>query len=201
MASGAGLNSRMRRFPCRAVARPAHPFGHPALLDRLRSPRMRWRHRLPVPHARPASQQGPSRSPRRAGPGSDLAPGEAGRLPPCRRDDLARTDCADARAYMGRSAQPHVAVSLDRPWAGGYLQPPRVRESPSPDRRASAGRLLPPVRTRGRGGRDQLCPEASANSIMVAVVVGPCGRRAALSTGRGCEPHAAMRRASFLCSR
>ena len=42
-------------------------------------------------------------------------------------------------------------VSLDRPWAGGYLQPPRVRESPSPDRRASAGRLLPPVRTRGRG--------------------------------------------------
>ena len=30
-------------------------------------------HRLLVPHARPASQQGPSRSPRRAGPGSDLA--------------------------------------------------------------------------------------------------------------------------------
>jgi hypothetical protein len=61
MASGAGLNSRMRRFPCRAVARSAHPFGRPALVDRLRSPRMRWRHRLPVPHARPASQQGPGR--------------------------------------------------------------------------------------------------------------------------------------------
>jgi hypothetical protein len=30
---------------------------------------------------------------------------------------------------------------------------------------------------------------------------GPCGQRAALSTGRWLEHHAAMRRASFLCSR
>jgi hypothetical protein len=46
----------------------------------------------------------------------------------------------------------------------------------------------------------QLCPESSAKWVMVAVA-GPCGQRAALSTGRSRELQAAMRRASFLCSR
>jgi hypothetical protein len=142
----------MRRFPCRAVARPAHPFGRPALLDRHRAPRMRGASSPACPAGAagvPAGSKSESstRRPRfRSGPRRSRA---FAALTPRRRGELRLRRCA---GQLGRSAQPHVAVSLDRPWAGGYLQPPRVRESPSPECRASAGPLLPPVRTRGRGG-------------------------------------------------
>ena len=202
MASGAGLDSRMRRFPCRAVARPAHPFGRPrtpgspssaahagsiiACLSRMRG-----------------------RRPSRIQVGVLDAPAPVPIWPPA-KPGVCRPDAATTwRGPTAPMRWPTWAGLHSRMWRFPWTVPGPVDTSSRPGcanlLRLSAAHpraLSSRLSARAVGaGLDQLCPESSANSIMVAVVVGPCGRRAALSTGRGCEHHAAMRRASLLCSR